>query len=249
MSVKKIQLKDVDITGNLLNKILALNANLNSYDGTLDLKANAELLGDSFKYKGTAKLDKLNIGDLIEESKIIEQPHKGIFSLGAEFSGLGTDLDTINSGIDFELEQAQITGLELMRTIGKLLGLNFLSNFEVTDAHGTLALKNSIVHTEDTTIIGPEASIIARGDINLNQSLDLVVKLSLTPESAAQTSSQVLDQFFTLENEQYFTELDVKGTLTAPKPDLSKFIRDRMSSQVKKEVEKQIFKALDGLFR
>ncbi len=249
MAIKKIRLKDVDITGNLSNSILNLSAYLNSYDGTLDLKADADLLSESFKYKGTAKINKVNIGKLIEESKIIAQPHKGIFSLDTEFSGLGTSLNTIKSKIDFQLEQAQISGLELMRTIGKLLGLSFLSNFEVTEAKGTLSVKNSNIHTEDITIIGPEASIMPRGDINFNQNIDLVVKLILTPESAQQTSSQILDKFFTFENEEYFTELDVKGTITNPKPDISKFMRNRIGSQFKKEIQKQMFKALDGLLR
>ncbi len=249
MSVKKIQLKDVDITGNLSNRILKLNAYLNSYDGTLDLKADADLLSDSLKYKGTAKINKVNIGRLIEESKVIAQPHKGIFSLSADFSGLGTSLNTIESGIDFQLEQAQISGLELLRAIGKLLRLNFLSNFKVTETTGTLSVKNSNIHTEDTTIIGPEASIMPRGNINFNQNIDLVVKLILTPESAQQTSSQVLDKFFTFENEQYFTEIDVKGTLTTPKLDLSKFMRERIGSQIKKEIQKKMFKALEGLLR
>ncbi|MCG2710842.1 MAG: hypothetical protein L6416_00675 [Candidatus Omnitrophica bacterium] len=249
MSIKKIQLKDANISANLSNRILALSAFLNSYDGTLDLKANTDFLSDNFKYKGTAKINQVNIGTLIEESKIIAQAHKGIFSLRADFSGLGTSLNTIESGIDFQLEQAHISGVELTRAIGKLLGLNFLSNFEVTQAQGTLELKNSNMHTEDTTIIGPEASIITRGDINLNQNIDIIVKLILTPQSAAQTSSQVLDKFFTFENEQYFTELDVKGTLMSPKPDISKFMRERIGSQIKKEAGKQFFKALEGLLR
>ncbi len=249
MSVKKIQFSNVAISGDLQEKILNLSANLDSYDGSLDLQANAELLNNDFNYKGIAKINKVDIGKLIEESKIVTQPHKGIFSINADFAGQGTSLDTIESLIDFQLEQAQISGLDLMRSIGKLLGLNFLSDFEVTDAKGTLSLKNSIVHTEDTTILGPEASILTQGDINLDQSINLLVKLTLTAESAAQTSSQVLDKFFTFENEQYFTELDVKGTLTTPKPDLSKFMRDRMGSQVKKEVKKQIFKAFEGLFK
>lgn len=233
MSVKKIKLRDADISGNLSSRILNLSAYSLSYDGTLELKAVAEFLSDNFKYKGTAKIDKVNIGSLIEESKIIAQPHKGIFSLGADFSGLGTDLNTIESSVNVQLEQAQITGLELMHTIGQLLNLSFLSSFEVTEAKGTFGVKNSNIHTEDTTLIGPEASIMAKGDINFNQSINLAVKLLLTPESAQQTSSQVLDKFFTLENEQYFTELDVKGTLTVPKPDLSKFMRERIGSQVK----------------
>ncbi len=249
LSVKKIKLSNIDISADLNNGILGLIAKTNSYDGMLDLKANAEFSDNSFKYNGTAKLEKVDIGKLIEDSKIIAQSHKGIFSINADFLGLGTNLDTIESGIEFNLEQAQISGLELMRSIGGLIGLNFLSEFEVNKAQGTLKLKNSNVHTEDTNIIGPEARIVARGDINLDQSLDIIVKLILSPESAAQTSSQVLDKFFTFDNDEYFTELDVKGTLTKPKPDISKFMRDRIGSQVKKEVGKQIFKALDGLFK
>jgi len=105
------------------------------------------------------------------------------------------------------------------------------------------------VHTENTNIIGPDASIAVKGDINLNQSIDLIVKLILAPESAAETNSQVLDKFFTFENEQYFTELEIKGTLTDPKPDLSKFIKEKVGSQVKKEVQKKMFKAFEGLFK
>ncbi len=249
MSVKKIQLKDVNITGNLSNKILNLNAYLNSYEGTLNLKAVADLLTDNFKYNGTAQVNKVNIGKLIEDSKIIAQPHKGIFSLKANFSGLGTSLNTIESGIDFQLQQAQISGLELTRLIGKILGLNFLSNFQIKEAQGTLEVKNSIIHTQDTTIIGPEATIITQGDIGFNQSLDLLLKLILSPESVQQTSLQILDKFFTFENESYFTKLNVKGTITNPKPDLSKFMQNRINSQLKKEIKKQMFKALDGLLR
>jgi len=249
ISVKNIAMRNVKINADLSNNVVTLSAGANAYSGDISFNAKAVLPVDKLTYSGKAAIKDVDIGALISESKIIAQPHKGILSLNGDFQGEGTDLNSLKSVFSAELNQAQISGLELLRSIGKLLRLDFLSNFQVNQAQGNFNVQNSKVHTEDTTLSGPQADVLISGDIGFDQSLNLITRLMLSPESAQTTNKQVLDEFFTYENERFFTELEIQGTLANPKPNLSKFIREKIQKQVKKAIKKEVFKALDGLFR
>ena len=219
------------------------------YDGRLAANIDVDFLTKDFTYRGTAQIDKVNIGKLIKESKIVAQPHEGIASFNADFSGHGTNQNTITGNAQAQLVEANLSGLEVLHAMGKLLGLGFLSNFKVTQGNGSFKIQNAIVTTEDTKIVGPDADINVRGQVGFNQSLDLVAKLILSQASAQQTRQQVLDNFFSSENGRFYTEMEIKGTVTQPKPNLSKFIKNKIQKKVKKVIQKEVFKAFESLFK
>jgi len=249
LRVKGVSVENIDLEANLHNKLLNLTATANSYRGTISASVKADFLPENFTYQGEVKIDKIDLGQMIKESKIIQQPHEGIASLEADFKGTAQDINTIVGTAKFQLSEAKLSGLEILNATGRLLGIAFLSNFKVTQAHGTFKISDGYAHTEDTTINGPDANISAWGKIYLDQNIDLTARLILSEASANQTQAPVLENFFTFENNQYYTELDIKGTLSDPQPNLSKFIREKIQQKVKTEIKKVIFKQLEGFFK
>ncbi|MBU1925497.1 MAG: hypothetical protein KKB82_06215 [Candidatus Omnitrophica bacterium] len=248
-SIKDILFTDTDIAAKLHNKLLETKAKSTAYSGQLSAELNATLLNKTCTYDGTFRIEKLDFGKLIEESKIVPQPHKGIFSLDTTFAGEGAALDKLTGNARAQIIDARLSGLELLQSIGTLTGIGFLSNFNVTKGNGTYVLGNGLVSTEDTELSGPDANIQARGNVDFKQNLNMNMKLILTPNAAQQTRPEVLENFFAYENNQYYTEVDIKGTLSKPKPDLNKFVQERVKQRVQKEVKKAIFKQLEGIFK
>lgn len=248
IGIKNVFFENLNVAGTLNNKLLNLKTNAHAYEGNISLNINADLLTKDFAYTGKTQIDKVNIGKLIKESKIISQPHEGIFSLEGNFEGKGLRPETIIANAKVQLTQAKLSGFEMLRAIGGLLRIAFLSNFNVSEGKGTFTIKDSSLSTQDTQLIGPDASINAKGKIGFDQSLDFIVRLILSQAAAQKTDINILNNFFTYENEQYLTELDIKGTLSSPKPDLSKFIQEKLKQQVQKVIKKEMIKTLENIF-
>ena len=195
----------------------------------------------------------MDIGALLRESKLIPQPHEGIILLNATLGGMGTALPTLQGTANLSLMKARLSGLEVLNATGELLQLPWLADFTVTQATGSATIKDALVTTDDLTLIGPQATVEARGTVDFDQRLNLLVRLLLSPEAVERTSRTVLDNFFTPEQDRYLTEIAVQGTLSAPQPDVNKFVQDRIKQRAQNEAKNLLQgegkKLLEGLFK
>ncbi|MCP4650169.1 MAG: hypothetical protein GY853_08850 [PVC group bacterium] len=252
ITIKGIIIEDLDISTNLKNKILDIKAETNTYTGNLAAEANVDLLvfPQNFRYQGNLKIDTVDIGQLIEESKIVQQKHKGIFSAKANFSGQGVSHNTVKADARFDLTDAKLDGLQILHSIGNISGTTFLSDFEVSQGSGTFKIENNEVRTQDTMLIGTDATITAKGAIDFFQNFkDFEVMLVLSDSGVDKTNPNLLKEFFIFENDKYCRTIPIKGSLTNPKPDLDKIIKEEAGRQAKKIINKQLDGLLEGLFK
>lgn len=226
IEVKKIILQAINLTADMSNKILNAAASLKAYEGSADLTAKANFNSlDNFSYTAKANINKLNFGQLIKESQIIAQQHKGIVSLSADLEGKGTDLKTITGKANLKLNDALIVAMPLLKSIASIFSADFLVNFEITEGKADIIFEQEKATLQNTSFNGPQARILARGAILLGTLgfENFWTTLQLT-ESGAQKINPGLRNVFDFDGTVYQKDIEVKGTLSAPVIDQKKLL-------------------------
>ncbi|MDD5729473.1 MAG: AsmA-like C-terminal region-containing protein, partial [Victivallales bacterium] len=215
-----------------------LNASLgsNTYGGSITARADADLSRDEFTYKASAAVKTVDIGALIKESKIIPQHYEGIVTADAEFSGKGPSPTALTGTARLDLTDGHISDFGLIQSISGLLGIELLIN----EAHGSFNAHDGFIYTEDTRLTGPAANIGIRGCAEFSQALDLTGRVTLTPDGALKINTGVRDNVFVYENDEYYTEMKIGGTLSAPKPAYTDFIKNWFKKKGTEILLKQI---------
>ncbi|MBU1087957.1 MAG: hypothetical protein KKD05_10655 [Candidatus Omnitrophica bacterium] len=225
LEIKKIKLNEIKLKANMANKILTAAARLKAYQGTADLKLNADFTQPEFAYNTQANITQLDFGQLIKESKIIPQQHKGIISLTADLAGKGPALKTIVGKANIKLNDALIVAMPLLKSIAAIFSADFLVNFEITEGNSDIIFDQAKATLQNTSFNGPEAKILARGAILLDTLgfENFWTTLQLT-DSGAKKINQNLLSVFDFNGTIYQKEIEVKGTLSAPIIDQKKIL-------------------------
>ncbi|MBU4305496.1 MAG: AsmA family protein [Candidatus Omnitrophica bacterium] len=244
IGIKDVMFENVDLNANLDNHLLVINLSSQAYDGEIKAKADADILTDSVTYKANAEIKKIDIGRLIKESKIINQPHQGILSFNADINGTGTSLNTLGGKADFQLSEARLYGIQFLKVIGSIANIEFLENFEVTHGNGDFEINNGLISTRNTQLTGPSAITYIKGGVEIitQRFEDFIVSLILTQEGASRTRSGVLNNFFIYKDNVYQRDIHVKGTLAKPEIDKEKLMRDLANQQIVQGINKLLDK-------
>ncbi|MFH1460505.1 MAG: AsmA-like C-terminal region-containing protein [Candidatus Omnitrophota bacterium] len=249
LRINGVIIENLNINTNLSEQVLSSTLKAAAYGGSISSDIKADFTAESFNYRADTEIREINIGNLIKESKIIPQPHKGILFINSQIKGQGQDINTLNGQAKIELTQAQLSGLEILHSIGNLLGVDFLKNFEVNQSTGTLKINNATVFTEDLVCNGPDANLFIAGQIGFDQNIKLVTTLTLSESAANQTYGGILDKFFILKDDQYYTKINLKGTLTSPQANLDDFLKDKAKSKANELIKEKSQELLEKLFK
>ncbi len=240
IEIKKIKLTDINLNANMRDKLLNATAKLNAYEGTADLVAAADFNQPEFSYTAKANIDKLNFGELIKESKIVSQQHKGIASLTADLKGMGKDFKTIIGNANLKLNDTLIANMGMLKLFANIFKADFLVNFEITEGNADIVFENSKATLQNTSFTGPDAVILARGAILLDNLgfENFWATLQLTDSGAQKINQNFLRNVFDFNGTVYQKEIEVKGTISAPIIDQKKLLGGLVANTLLNQVFK-----------
>ncbi|MDD5746124.1 MAG: AsmA-like C-terminal region-containing protein, partial [Candidatus Omnitrophica bacterium] len=249
LGIKNIIFEQVAVNAGYGKNQLKAELQSNAYGGTITAHADADLKPDNFTYKASAAIKTVDIGKLIQESKIIPQQYEGILNADGTVSGTGKitpalqlPTDTLQGSGRLDLTDGYLSDSSLVKSIADLLGIELVVN----EAHGTFNAHDGSVYTEDTKLLGPTANIGITGAVGFNQALDMTGRVTLTSEGAQSISSGIRDNVFVYENEEYYTEMKIGGTVSAPKPAYTDFIKNWLKKKAPEILLKQVIGGNDS---
>ncbi len=143
----------------------------------------------------------------------------GLLSLNLKLNGSGTSPVNIKKNLvadgDFNLKNGKITNAKIADNLSVLLNIDELKTINMKQANGTVKIRNSAARL-DSIFLSDDFSMNPSGNIGLNESLDLVFDLKLSPRLSKKTMGSGVAKYIRDEGGWGTIPMKVSGTFSDP---------------------------------
>jgi AsmA family/AsmA-like C-terminal region len=130
------------------------------------------------------------------------------------------------------LRNGQLRQLELLQTIGQVLGIRELSDFHLQEAHADFHVSGEKIHVDDLTLAAADLQLGAKGTIRFDQRVSLEAQLAVEDAIVKRLPSLVSEGFATADSGRRTIDFSIGGTTSKLKTNLmDKLIVHKIDAQ------------------
>ncbi len=215
--------------------------------GVLNVKSLVDLSKPGYTYRLSTIIDSLHADEMVNSFfPKAKDTVFGMLSLNLKMNGAGTVPDQIRKNLvadgDFNLKEGKITGARITEGLSGLLGIDELKTIDFKEARGTLQVKNRLARI-DTIFSSDDLSLDPKGNIGLDETLDLAFDLKLAPRLTDKAMSSKIAKY--IKSDEGWGTIPLKVTGTFAKPSYMVDVEKAGKQVIKKEADKYIDKLFD----
>ncbi|RJR17590.1 MAG: AsmA family protein [Nitrospiraceae bacterium] len=215
--------------------------------GAIRVNCLADLSKPGYAYILSGNVDSLHADEVV--NTFFPKARDTVFGLitfNLKMNGSGTLPESIKKNLaadaDFSIKDGRLTGANITEGLAQFLSIKELETIELKQAKGTVRVINGIAAL-DTIFSSDDVALDPKGNIGLNETLDLAFDLKLSPRLTDKAMSSKIGQYIKSEEGWGTVPLKVYGTFA--KPSYMVDIEKAGKRIIKKEADKYIDKYLD----
>lgn len=215
--------------------------------GTLNVNSLVDLSRPGYTYNLSGNVDSLHADEIVNTFfPKAKDTVFGIITFNLKMNGSGTLPESMKKNLvadaDFNIKDGKLTGANITKGLAQFLNIKELETIDLKQAKGTLVVRNGIAALN--SIFSSDAlSMDPKGDIGLNETLDLAFDLKLSPRLTDKAMSSNIGRYIKNESGWGMVPLKVSGTFA--KPSYMVDIEKAGKRIIKKEADKYIDKYMD----
>jgi uncharacterized protein involved in outer membrane biogenesis len=219
--------------------------------GSFNIKTLLNLSKRGYGYTMTGNIDSLHAEEIVNaffpkaRNKVF-----GIITSNLKLSGQGTLPENMKKHLkgsgNFHIKKGRISNAEIARELSLLVNIGELETIEFTKAEGTVNIGGGIAEL-NSIFTSNDISMDPKGNIGLDETLDLAFDLKLSPRLTDKAMSSKISQYIRDKGGWGTIPLLVTGSLSSPKyrVDVAKVGKKVIEKEVNKLLEKLINKGRD----
>ena len=232
------------------NKLTIPEMTANAGKGKFDIKSVLDLSKPGYRYELSGNLDSLHAEEFVNAFfPKAKDTVFGVLSAAVKLKGAGTRPESIKKNLvgsgDFNVIDGKLMNAELVNEFSGFLDISELETILLSKANGRVDIRNGVAKLE-STFLSDDIEMDPKGNIGLDETLDLAFDLRLAPGLAdkAMMKSNIAKY---LKNEQGWGVIPMKISGTFSEPSYTVDIEKAGERVIKKEAGKFINKMLEKL--
>ncbi|MBI4682669.1 MAG: AsmA family protein [Nitrospirae bacterium] len=214
--------------------------------GTLNLNSLVDLSRPGYTYNLSGHIDSLHADEIVNTFfPKAKDTVFGIITFNLKMDGAGTLPENIKRNLaadaDFNMKDGRITGANITKGLSRFLNIKELETINLRQAKGAVRIRNSIARL-DSILSADDLSMDPKGDIGLDETLDLAFDLKLSPRLTDKIMSSNIGEYIKSEDGRGIVPLKISGTFKDPSYTVD------VKKAGKRAVKKAADKYLDKLF-
>ena len=234
------------------NKLKIPSLTANAGKGKFNLKSVLDLSKPGYRYDLSSNLDSLHAEEVVNAFfPKAKDTVFGVLSFDLKLKGAGTLPESIKKNLvvnsNFNIIDGKITNSEITKKLSGFMNIGELETIHLRKANGKVNIKNRIAKL-DSIFISDDISMDPKGEIGLDESLDLEfdLKLSSRLTDKAMRNSGIA-KF--MKNEQGWGVIPLKISGTFAKPSYAVDMEEAGERVIKQQTDKLKNKLLDKIFK
>jgi len=188
--------------------------------GRLNVTSIIDLSKPGYVYSLSGNIDSFNVDKIVNSLfPKAKDTLFGLLSLNLKLKGAGTSSENIKKNLvadgDFNLKNGKITNAKIADNLALLLNIDELKTINMKQANGTVKIRNRAARL-DSIFLSDDISMDPSGNIGLDESLDLVFDLKLSPRLSKKTMGSDVTKYIRDEEGWGTIPLKVSGTFSRP---------------------------------
>jgi AsmA protein len=228
------------------NKLNISKLSAKAGKGVINLNSFVDMSRPGYRYRLSGNIDSIHADEMVNSFvPKAKDTVFGIVSLNVKMNGAGTLPEKIKKNLvadaDFNIKDGKITGAPLTRELSQFFNISELETINLTKADGRVNIKNGIARL-DSIFSSDDMSMDPRGNIGLDETLDLVFDLKLSPRLTGKAMSSKISKYIKSDEGWGMIPLKVTGTFSKP------FYMVDIEKAGKQAIEKEVDRQIDKLF-
>ncbi len=227
------------------NKLTISQMTANAGKGQFDLSSTIDFSKPGYTYSLSTKIDSLHAEEIVNAfAPKAKDKVFGTITSNLTLRGSGTLPKNIKKNLtansDFNIKDGKISDAEIAKQLSSFVNVSELETIEFTKAEGTVKIISGVAKL-NSIFTSKELSMDPKGNIGLDETLDLAFDLKLSPRLTDEAASSSIAKYMSDEGGWSTIPILVTGTISDPKygPDIAK-----VGTKV---LEKEVNKFLDNL--
>ena len=188
--------------------------------GRLNVTSVIDLSKPGYVYRLSSNVDSFHVDKIVNSFfPKAKDTLSGLLSLNLKLNGSGTSPVNIKRNLvadgDFNLKNGKITNAKIADNLSVLLNIDELKTINMKQANGTVKIRNSAARL-DSIFLSDDISMNPSGNIGLDESLDLVFDLKLSPRLSKKTMGSGVTKYIRDEEGWGTIPMKVSGTFSDP---------------------------------
>lgn len=222
---------------------------LSAKAGRGELKVNSlvDLSKPGYIYNLLCNIDSLHADEIVNAFfPKAKDTVFGIITFNLKMNGSGTLPENLKKNLvadaDFNIKDGKLTDANITKGLAQFLNIKELETIDLKQANGTVRVRNGIARL-DSIFSSDDLAMDPKGNIGLNETLDLAFDLKLSPRLTDRAMSSKIGNYIKSDEGWGMVPLNVSGTFE--KPYYMVDIEKAGKRIIKKEADKYIDKYLD----
>ena len=215
--------------------------------GTIRATCLADLSRPGYAYIISGNIDSLHADEVVNTFfPKAKDTVFGLITFNLKMNGSGTLPESIKKNLaaeaDFSIKEGRLTGANITKGLAQFLNIKELETIDLKQAKGTVRVINGIAAL-DSIFSSDDLSLDPKGNIGLDETLDLAFDLKLSPRLTDRAMSSAIGKYIKSDEGWGMVPLKVSGTFAQPS-----YMVDMQKAGkriIKKEADKYIDKLLD----
>ncbi|MBQ2592379.1 MAG: hypothetical protein II567_03760 [Candidatus Riflebacteria bacterium] len=225
------------------NALDVSSASFKLFDGDIKAKSKITLVAsEPIRYDVDANINQLQTQEFLKVNadKKYEKTLVGGLDGFAKFKGDSTGLNSINGDAHLQMASGTYDSPDIIKSIAEKLKNPSLASGTINNVSGDYKIANGRISSNNTMGTSQDSSVVYRGSVGLDTTLDGALDFSLGKETCSK-SSYMKDLLGS--KDKLSMTCKVKGSLTSPKIDLP--LDDLLKQKAKNELNKLLGKDKD----
>jgi AsmA protein len=215
--------------------------------GTIRVNCLADLSRPGYAYILSGNIDSLHADEVVNTFfPKAKDTVFGLITFNLKMNGSGTLPESMKKNLaadaDFSIKDGRLTGANITKGLAQFLNIKELETIDLKQAKGTVRVINGIAAL-DSIFSSDDLSMDPKGNIGLNETLDLAFDLKLSPRLTDRAMSSKIGRY--IKNDEGWGMVPLKVSGTFAEPSYMVDIGKAGKRIIKKEVDKYIDKLLD----
>jgi AsmA protein len=215
--------------------------------GALKVNSLIDLSKPGYAYNLTGNIDSLHADEIVNTFfPKAKNTVFGLINLNLKMNGSGTLMESIKKNLvadtDFNIKEGKLTDANLTKGLAQFLNIQELETINLRQANGTVGVKNGVARL-DSIFTSDDLAMDPKGNIGLNETLDLAFDLKLSPRLTNRAMGSNIGRY--IKNDAGWGMVPLKVSGTFAKPSYRVDIEKAGKRIIKKEADRYIDKYLD----
>ncbi|MBI5664895.1 MAG: AsmA family protein [Nitrospirae bacterium] len=215
--------------------------------GELKVNSLVDLSRPGYAYSLTGNVDSLHADEIVNTFfPKAKDTVFGMITFNLKMNGSGTLMESIKKNLvadaDFNIKDGKLTGANITKGLAQFLNIQELETINLRQANGTVGVRNGIAKL-DSIFTSDNLSMDPKGNIGLNETLDLAFDLKLSSSLTNRAMSSKIGAY--IKNEAGWGQVPLLVSGTFAKPVYMVDLEKAGKRIIKKEADKYIDKYLD----